>query len=190
MMMVLVAPTQFVGDRFIEVSSVHAWHSPIRAGWQVADISLFPPEVMSRKSSIVRYGWGVTPANVATLVLSTLTSPNSSPLVPQESTEPEGISLSHGVIVGIVIAIVAFFGFAGASIYAYRRHRQRRNRPGGANTASTHNRGIWLENAWRAEMISPITPGQIPARENRNQGAEKQTPVELDSGLVIGSGQR
>ncbi|KAJ3576799.1 hypothetical protein NPX13_g3581 [Xylaria arbuscula] len=189
-MMVLLAPTPSVRDRFIKVSSVYAWHSPIVAGWEVTDITLFPPEVMSTKSSIAKYGWTASPASVATSTSSTLTPSESITSAPQESNEPEGISLDHGVIVGIVIAIVAFFGFAGASVYAYRRHRRRQNKPGGGNTASSHHQGIWLENAWRAEMSSPGTPSQVPAQEDHNRRPEKQTTTKLDSGPIGNPAQR
>ncbi|KAK5628955.1 hypothetical protein RRF57_004670 [Xylaria bambusicola] len=184
-MTVLVAPKTSNQDQFIVVSSVYAWHSPILAAWELTDLSLFPSEVSSRKSSIAEYGWVASSTSAVTSVpLASISG--TSTLAPQDSNS-DSISLNHGVIAGIVVAAIAFVGFALASIYAYRRLRrhQRQNRPGGMGTVLPVNRGTWLENAWRAEMSSPATSSQLPTHEARNQGSEKQTPIELDSGSAI-----
>ncbi|KAI0528256.1 hypothetical protein F5B22DRAFT_28655 [Xylaria bambusicola] len=182
--MVLSAPTASDHNDFVLVSSVTAWHTAILAAWELADLPLFPSEVSSRKSSIAKYGWAGPSTSTTSVPLASTMLESSSP-APEDSDKSEGILLNHGVIAGIVVAAVAFLGFAVASIYAYRRLRQRQNRPGGMGTVLPDNRGTWLGNAWRTEMSSPATPSQLPTDETRGQGPGKPTPVELDSGSAI-----
>ncbi|KAI0964760.1 hypothetical protein F4678DRAFT_477097 [Xylaria arbuscula] len=171
---VLIAPDVATEDIFIPVSKVAAWHQPILAVWQTTDLSLFPPEVMSQKSSIVEVGWAASSTSLATSTPSESSPPSS-----EQSNVSKGTPLSPGVIVGIAFGAFASVCFCVVLIFSYRRRRRRQqNMHRESDAVLTGPQRVGLGNEeWRAEMSSPTT-SQIP-------GHEKQVPIELDGTSAI-----
>ncbi|KAI1308565.1 hypothetical protein F5Y03DRAFT_91872 [Xylaria venustula] len=170
---VLIAPDVSSEDIFIPVSDVAAWHHPILAVWQTTDLSLFPPQVISQKSSIVEFGWATSSTSLATSTPSESSPPSS-----EQNNASKGTPLGPGVIVGIAFGAFASVCFCVVIICSYRRRRRRQQimcRESDAVLADPQR--VWPGNERRAEMSSPTT-SQIP-------GHEKQAPIELDATSAI-----
>ncbi|KAI1177683.1 hypothetical protein F4777DRAFT_188468 [Nemania sp. FL0916] len=176
--MVLVAPAVSTRDLLTPICHAQAWHDPIKAAWQAADLSLFPPDVSSKRSSMIEHGISVTSAT---------STPSDGAGASQEG-DNRPPRLSHRAVIGIAIGASLTFVLLSGSIgfHIWRRRKQLKSKE--ARRISSGAPRSYLGHTWRIEAGSP-SPGQLEAERRQvahdgqhEQREGEQAPAASDNG--------
>ncbi|KAI0394308.1 hypothetical protein F5Y17DRAFT_264895 [Xylariaceae sp. FL0594] len=191
---VLLAPYVFSKDVRVEVSEVGAWHDPIRAIWQTADISLFPPDVQRTKRSIAESGFVASPTASVMPVPTPTTTPTPIDTSPTTQSPSRVSRLSTGAIIGIAFAAILSVCISITAACLYRRRRRReRGRADSLSRGCIGSPKGWMKKGQRAELSSVPATSHVPRSElgqleqmglhrvNEVPAETKAPPVELDS---------
>lgn len=173
----------FQTDAFTSVSNVVAMHTPITVLWESSDLSLFPADVASSRSALLR------PENTNTSATSETNS--------GKSTVGAGLSLPARIGIGVGAAVGAIILFIAIAVWLWKVRRRRRHPAG---TESDHrqeldsSRWTWkryLGLKWRGELPQTGQISQLPARQlPRAEMAENHGVAELPEDHHYGRGNR
>lgn len=159
------------------VSSVVAVHEPVTIIWELTDLSLFPADVATRRSSIVSRFADISASNstVSTVVNNDTTESYTSTAL----SLPARIGIGVGVAMAVIITIIT------VSAYLYKVRRRRRKLPVPARNNAIELDGgqpIWKRffgREWRAELPQDGRTAELAAEQQPSELTATQSPVEL-----------